>query len=58
MIPKSANFDVKESSFFKKFTALPSPEEARAQALAQDLAGIRPDERGTCQTTIHTGYPL
>jgi hypothetical protein len=53
MIPKSVNFDVKDSSLFKKFCALPSPEEVRAQAIAQYLAGIRPDER----RTLSDDYP-
>lgn len=44
-IPNSPNFDVKDSSFFTKWSHLPSPEEVRAQAKAQHLARINPDER-------------
>lgn len=47
MIPKSSDFDVKDSQFFKKFTKLPSPEEVRSQAKAQHLAGVCPDNRKT-----------
>ena len=51
MIPKSPNFDVKDSQFFKKFTKLPSPEEVRSQAKAQHLAGVCPDNRKTFSMT-------
>lgn len=44
-IPNSPNFDVKDSSFFTKWSHLPSPEGVRAQAKAQHLAGINPDKR-------------
>lgn len=44
MVPRSANFDAKESQYFKKFTNLPSPEEVRKQAKAQHLSGICPDK--------------
>jgi hypothetical protein len=47
MIPKSADFDVKDSQFFRKFTKLPSPEEVRSQAKAQHLVGVCPDNRKT-----------
>jgi hypothetical protein len=47
MIPKSPDFDVKDSQFFRKFTKLPSPEEVRSQAKAQHLAGVCPDNRKT-----------
>ncbi|KAI2730428.1 hypothetical protein CBS147332_2280 [Penicillium roqueforti] len=50
MIPKSPNFDVKDSQFFRKFTKLPSPEEVRLQAKAQHLAegGIVRTSEGQC----------
>lgn len=47
MIPKSPNFDAKDSQFFNKFANLPSPEEVRAQAKAQYLAGVSVDNRKT-----------
>jgi hypothetical protein len=51
MIPKSNDFDVKDSQFFRKFTKLPSPEEVRSQAKSQHLAGICPDNRKTFSIT-------
>jgi hypothetical protein len=47
MIPKSPNFNARDSQFFRKFNDLPSPEEVRAQAKAQHLAGVNPDDRKT-----------
>jgi hypothetical protein len=51
MIPKSPDFDVKDSQFFRKFTKLPTPEEVRSQAKAQHLAGVCPDDRKTFSIT-------
>lgn len=45
MIPNSPNFDVKDSSFFRRWRELPSPEEVKAQAECQHLAGVNPDHR-------------
>lgn len=45
MIPNSPNFDVKDSSFFRQWRKLPSPEEVKAQAECQHLAGVNPDHR-------------
>lgn len=48
MLPNSPNFDVKDSSFFRQWHELPSPEEVRAQAERQRLAGASPDHRKSC----------
>jgi hypothetical protein len=45
MIPNSSNFDAKDSQYFKEFTNLPSPEEVRKQARAEQLAGTSLDKR-------------
>lgn len=45
MVPRSPNFDAKESRYFKKFTNLPSPEEVRKQAKTQQLARACSDNR-------------
>lgn len=45
MIPNSPNFDVEDSTFFSKWSQLPSPKEVRAQAEAQHLLGVNPDDR-------------
>lgn len=47
MILTPHDIDVKDSTFFKKFTQLPSPDEVRSQAKAQDLSGICLDDRET-----------
>ena len=47
MIPSSLNFDVKDSSFFRKWSQLPSPEEVCARAQIQHLTGVNPDPRKT-----------
>lgn len=47
MIPKFPGFRCEASQFFEKFTNLPSPEEVRAQAKAQHLAGVCSDDRKT-----------
>ncbi|KAJ5130650.1 Aminoglycoside phosphotransferase [Penicillium bovifimosum] len=52
MIPKSPDFDVKDSQIFKKLTTLPTPEEVRSQAKAQHLAGVCPDDRKTFSITV------
>ncbi|KAF7125574.1 hypothetical protein CNMCM5793_001791 [Aspergillus hiratsukae] len=45
MIPDSPNFDVKDTSFFRKWRELPSPKDVQAQAESQHLAGVNPDPR-------------
>lgn len=45
MIPDSPNFDVKDSSFFRKWRELPSPKDVQVQAESQHLAGVNPDHR-------------
>ncbi|PYH72624.1 phosphotransferase family protein [Aspergillus vadensis CBS 113365] len=58
MIPDLSNYNVKESSFFTRWEQLPSPEEVRAQAKAQHLAGINPDRRKDYSTdSFHTRPP-
>ncbi|KKZ62497.1 hypothetical protein EMCG_03092 [[Emmonsia] crescens] len=47
MLPNSPNEDFRQSSFFKTWPQLPSPEGVRAQAHAQYLAGSGPDKRKT-----------
>lgn len=51
-IPDPSNFEVMNLSFFAKCSHLPSPAEVRAQAKAEHLAGINPDER-TVQDGFH-----
>ncbi|GIK07224.1 hypothetical protein Aspvir_002881 [Aspergillus viridinutans] len=43
MIPDSLNFDIKDSSFFRKWSELPSPQDVQAQAKSQHLARAGPD---------------
>lgn len=45
IIPDSADFDVKDSSFFKRWDTLPSPDEVRSQAYVQHVSGTTLDER-------------
>ncbi|KLJ07850.1 hypothetical protein EMPG_16680 [Blastomyces silverae] len=47
MLPNSPNEDFRQSSFFKTWPQLPSPEGVRAQARAQYLAGSGLDKRKT-----------
>ncbi|OAX84788.1 hypothetical protein ACJ72_00841 [Emergomyces africanus] len=47
MLPNRPNEDFWQSSFFKKWPQLPSPEDVRAQARAQYQAGSAPDGRKT-----------
>lgn len=51
MVPNSPNFDIQDSTFFTKWSQLPSPEEVRIQAEAQHLAGVNPDNRKVHSTT-------
>ncbi|KAE8350134.1 kinase-like domain-containing protein [Aspergillus coremiiformis] len=57
MIPNSPNFDVKDSTFFSKWSQLPSPKEVRAQAEAQNLLGVNPDNRKIHSSTIPSIRP-
>ncbi|KAF4206480.1 hypothetical protein CNMCM8927_004874 [Aspergillus lentulus] len=52
MIPNSPNFDVRDSSFFRKWDELPSPKDVQAQAEAQRLAGINPNPRRDYQSAV------
>ncbi|OJJ49313.1 hypothetical protein ASPZODRAFT_1452335 [Penicilliopsis zonata CBS 506.65] len=45
MIPTLPSFDIRDSSFFKRRTQLPTPKEVRAQAELQHLAGVNLDCR-------------
>jgi hypothetical protein len=45
MLPDSLSFDVKDSSFFRKWPELPSPQDVQAKAKSQHLAGVNPDPR-------------
>lgn len=45
MIPDACNFDAKDSSFFNKWSELPSPEEVRKTTEDQWIAGISLDKR-------------
>ncbi|OAX82368.1 hypothetical protein ACJ72_03285 [Emergomyces africanus] len=47
MLPNSPNEEFRQSSFFKTWPQLPSPEDVRAQARAQYLAGSGLDKRKT-----------
>ncbi|OJD16947.1 hypothetical protein AJ78_02929 [Emergomyces pasteurianus Ep9510] len=47
ILPNCPNEDFRQSSFFKKWPQLPSPEAVRAQARAQYQAGSAPDQRKT-----------
>ncbi|KAA8650405.1 uncharacterized protein ATNIH1004_003091 [Aspergillus tanneri] len=51
MIPNSPDFDVKDSTFFSKWSQLLSPEEVRTQATVQHLARVNPDNRKVYSTT-------
>ncbi|GFF48390.1 hypothetical protein IFM58399_08288 [Aspergillus lentulus] len=52
MIPNSPNFDVRDSSFFRKWDELPSPKDVQAQAEAQRLAGFNPNPRRDYQSAV------
>ncbi|KAF4169708.1 hypothetical protein CNMCM6936_006867 [Aspergillus lentulus] len=52
MIPDSPNFDVRDSSFFRKWDELPSPKDVQAQAEAQRLAGFNPNPRSDYQSAV------
>ncbi|KXG50572.1 Aminoglycoside phosphotransferase [Penicillium griseofulvum] len=56
MIPKSTNFDAKDSQFFKKFASLPSPEEVRKQSKSQYLETY-PDDREAFSMTWYRMRP-
>jgi hypothetical protein len=45
MIPDASNFDAKDSSFFNKWSELPSPNQVREKAEAQWLSGTSLDKR-------------
>ncbi|WEW57591.1 hypothetical protein PRK78_003058 [Emydomyces testavorans] len=45
MLPNDPNADFRDSSFFQRFSQLPTPSEVRAEAKAQHLAGTSPDKR-------------
>ena len=45
MLPDASNFAAKDSSFFKKWTELPPPEQVREKSKAQWLPGTSLDKR-------------
>lgn len=45
MVPDAPNFEVKDSSFFKKWNDLPTPQQVREKAKAQWAAGTSLDKR-------------
>ncbi|RLL97414.1 hypothetical protein CFD26_102572 [Aspergillus turcosus] len=57
MIPDCPNFDVKDSSFFRKWRELPSPRDVQAQAESQHLAGVNPDPRRDYRRDASSGRP-
>lgn len=58
MIPNSPNFDVKDSSFFRQWRELPSPEVVKARAKHQHLAGVGPDPRKVYSVAMPHVRPL
>ncbi|KAE8377791.1 hypothetical protein BDV26DRAFT_262940 [Aspergillus bertholletiae] len=57
MIPNSPNFNIEDSTFFGKWSQLPSPKEVRAQAEAQHLLGVNPDNRKVHSSTAPSVRP-
>ncbi|EEH34456.2 phosphotransferase enzyme family protein [Paracoccidioides lutzii Pb01] len=51
MLPNHSDEDFRQSSFFKTWPQLPSPEDIRAQARAQYLAGSSLDKRKVFEDT-------
>jgi hypothetical protein len=58
MIPNSPNYDMKDSSFFNKWSDLPLPANVKAQAYAQHLAGYSPDDEIAYSTAYTDLHPL
>jgi hypothetical protein len=52
IISNSPNLDVRESSFFREWDELPSPEDVQAQAEAQCLAGFNPNPRRDYKSAV------